>query len=142
MSKLSYNKKRKLAAELFINSGITGKAIAEQLEVATATISRWRKEDKWDDTRADLMTSPMELRKILTEELLNIAKGEKAKINSDALAKVSKVIESFNKAVSVPVIISILKEFDNWMSEQEPALAIQFLDWHKKFIIHKIEISE
>jgi len=76
------------------------------------------------------------------EELKNIASGLESKIDADALAKVSKVIETLSSRTSVQVIFSVFKEFDNWMADQEPRLAIQFIEWHKRFLQYRINQEE
>ena len=76
------------------------------------------------------------------KELKSIATGEGSTIDADALAKVSKVIESLSSRTSVQVIFSVLKEFDNWMSDQEPKMAIAFLEWHRRFLQHRINQEE
>lgn len=122
---------------MFIDQGATGKAIAEQLEVSEQTVSRWKKDHNWDDRRRQTLTAPHKIKEILLEELENVANGQKAKIDADALAKINKVIDTLTDKVSVQVVITVFKEFDNWMADQEPDVAISFLEWHKQFILHK-----
>ena len=76
------------------------------------------------------------------KELKSIASGEGSTIDADALAKVSKVIETLSSRTSVQVIFSVFKEFDNWMADQEPRLAIEFTDWHKRFLQYRINQEE
>ena len=137
MSDISNKKKREIAERMFIDQGATGKAIAEQLEVSEQTVSRWKKDHNWDDRRRQTLTAPHKIKEILLQELENVAKGEKAKIDADALAKINKVIDTLTDKVSVQVVITVFKEFDNWMADQEPDMAISFLEWHKQFILHK-----
>ena len=137
MSDISNKKKREIAERMFIDQGATGKAIAEQLEVSEQTVSRWKKDHNWDDRRRQTLTAPHKIKEILLQELENVAKGEKAKIDADALAKINKVIDTLTDKVSVQVVITVFKEFDNWMADQEPDVAISFLEWHKQFILHK-----
>ncbi|MCT4640392.1 MAG: phage terminase small subunit-related protein [Bacteroidales bacterium] len=137
MSDISNKKKREIAERMFIDQGATGKAIAEQLEVSEQTVSRWKKDHNWDDRRRQTLTAPHKIKEILLEELENVANGQKAKIDADALAKINKVIDTLTDKVSVQVVITVFKEFDNWMADQEPDVAISFLEWHKQFILHK-----
>jgi hypothetical protein len=43
MAALSNDKKRGIAERLYINEGMSGKAIAEELDISDQTIFRWKK---------------------------------------------------------------------------------------------------
>jgi len=145
MSRLTNEKKRAIAERQFINEGMTAKAIAEELEVTEATVSRWRKgrlgEKDWDARRAEVVSAPHKIKEILLMELQRVADGEKPKVDADALSKIAKVMDSISGKVSVQMVISVFKEFDNWMAEQEPEQAIKFTEWHKKFLHYKASID-
>ncbi|MDC9722374.1 MAG: hypothetical protein PSN34_06330 [Urechidicola sp.] len=142
---LSNQKKRALAERMFIEDGDTAKYISEFLTVSEQTLSRWRKgrtgESSWDDRRAENLSAPHKLKEILTKQLQIVAEGGQSTIDADALAKISRVLQDVSSKTSVQVVLSVLKEFDTWMAEQEPELAIDFLKWHKKFIIHKASMQ-
>ena len=140
MKKLNYTKLRGLAERMFMD-GMKGAAIASELDVSTVTISKWRKDDKWDDRKAELHASPHKIKELLMKELQLMSEGKKSVINADAIAKISKVIESVNDRVSVQIVLTVFKEFDNWMSEQDPELAIKFTEYHKFFLLHKASIE-
>jgi len=141
MKGLSNQKKRAIAERMFIEDGETAKAIAAFLDVSEQTVSRWRKgrpgEKSWDQRRAEVLAAPHKIKELLTRQLEKIANGEKATIDADALAKISKVLDSVSGKTNVQVVISVFKEFDNWMAAQDPDMAIKFLEWHKAFIVHK-----
>jgi len=141
MKGLSNQKKRAIAERMFIEDGETAKAIAAYLDVSEQTISRWRKgrpgEKSWDLRRAEVLSAPHKIKELLIQQLEKIANGEKATIDADALAKISKVLETVSGKISVQVVLSVFKEFDNWMASQDPEQAIKFLEWHKAFILHK-----
>jgi predicted transcriptional regulator len=145
VSKLTNDKKRGLAERMFIDDGMTAKAIALELETTEQTVGRWRKgrkgEKDWDTRRAVLLTAPHKIKEILTKELQNLAEGKKTTIDADALSKVGKVLEGISGKVSTQIVLSVFKEFDNWMAEQEAETAILFLDWHKKFILYKASLE-
>lgn len=143
MSKLLTNQAKKVMAErMFVEDGMTAKAIAEQLDVSEQTLSKWRKgkegEKSWDDKRAEMLASPHKIREILIRELMIVAGGEKSLVDADALAKINKVIETLSDKISAQVVFSVFKEFDNWMADQDPKTAILFTEYHKQFILYKI----
>lgn len=145
MKGLTNQKKRALAERMFIEEGMTAKAIAYELDVSEVTVSRWRKgrkgEKSWDMRRAEVLSAPHKIKELLVEQLEKIAKGEKATIDADALAKISKVLETVSGKISVQVVLSVFKEFDNWMASQDPEMAVKFLEWHKQFILYKASVE-
>lgn len=143
MSKLLTNQAKKVMAErMFVDDGMTCKAISEQLDVSEQTLSKWRKgkedEKSWDDKRAQMLASPHKIKEILIKELMLVAGGEKSLVDADALAKINKVIETLSDTISVQIVFSVFKEFDNWMADQDPKTAVLFTEYHKQFILFKI----
>ena len=143
MSNLLTNQAKKVMAErMFVEDGMTAKAIAEQLDVSEQTLSKWRKgkegEKSWDEKRAQMLASPHKIKEILFKELMLVAGGEKSAVDADALAKINKVIETLSDSTSVQIVFSVFKEFDNWMADQDPKTAVLFTEYHKQFILFKI----
>lgn len=143
MSNLLTNQAKKVMAErMFVEDGMTAKAIAEQLDVSEQTLSKWRKgkegEKSWDDKRAQMLASPHKIKEVLFKELMLVAGGEKSAVDADALAKINKVIETLSDSTSVQIVFSVFKEFDNWMADQDPKTAVLFTEYHKQFILFKI----
>lgn len=137
----SYKALKSLAEKMIVEDGLTAKEVNHILGVSEQTLSKWRKGNpggkSWDERQAELMSSPHKIKDLLLQELKLISEGKKPNIDADALAKVSKVIESVSGKVSVQVIFSVFKEFDNWMADQDPKVAILFTDYHKLFLIYK-----
>lgn len=131
---------RKIAEGMFIEQGMTCKAISELIDVSEKTLSKWRTENAWDIRRDEALAAPHKIREILLKELSVVAGGNTSSIDADALAKISKVLDSLTDKISPQTVISVLKAFDNWMAEHEPKTAILFLDWHKRFIQHIISL--
>ena len=143
MSNLLTNQAKKVMAErMFVEDGMTAKAIAEQLDVSEQTLSKWRKgkegEKSWDDKRAQMLASPHKIKEILFKELMLVKRKKKSAVDADALAKINKVIETLSDSTSVQIVFSVFKEFDNWMADQDPKTAVLFTEYHKQFILFKI----
>ena len=142
---LSREKKRIIAERLFINEGMTAKAIAHELDTTEATISKWRKgrpgEKDWGARKTEVLSAPHRIKELLLKELEAVANGDHPKIKTDALAKISKVMESLSGKSPVQVVITVFKEFDNWMAEQDPETAIKFTEWHKLFLHYKASLE-
>ena len=139
MSKLLTNQAKKTLAEiLFIDEGMTAKAISEQLDVSEQTLSKWRNLGNWESSRSEMLASPHKIREILLKEIKVVAQGGVSLVDADALAKINKVFETMSDKISVQIIFSVFKEFDNWMADQDPKTAVLFTEYHKQFILYKI----
>ncbi len=137
MAKIKRDKLKATAEELFIEQGMTCKRIAELIGVTEATLSKWRNNEDWDMRRAENVSAPHKIKSILLSEMLKISEGKKSAVDSDKLVKVSASLERIDKRTSVPVIISVLIELDNFVADIDPVKAAEFTDWHKQFILYK-----
>lgn len=125
------------AESLFVDGGMTCTAISQTLKISEVTLSSWRNRYDWDKRREEALASPAKIREILLKELKNIADGAKPTIEADSLIKIQKVFMSFEKqATSLPITMGVFQAFDNWMADQDPRQAIEFLEWHKKYLYH------
>lgn len=140
-TKLNLKQKRDLAEEYFVQLGHTGKECALKVDVTEATISKWRTKYDWDNARKRFISSPSKIKDLLMSQLELVANGEKAQIDADSLSKIFKVIDALGGKTAVPVVLSVFKEFDNFVAEQDPVAAVQFTEWHKKFIIYKASLD-
>lgn len=135
---------RAMAERMFVEDGMTAKAIASATEKTEQTIGRWRKgigenPISWDDKRKEFLAAPHNIKKILMDELTKVAEGKDPEINVKAIADITKVIDSLSDKVSIQIVYTVFKEFDNWVAEQDPDIAISFLEWHKLFLLHKAQ---
>ncbi|CAA0152713.1 conserved hypothetical protein [Tenacibaculum maritimum] len=135
---------RALAERMFIEQGMTAKAIAKSIDVTEQTVGRWKKGHgdnpvSWDQKRKSFLAAPHNIKKILMDELTKVAGGKDPEINVKAIADITKVIDSLSDKVSIQIVYTVFKEFDNWMAEQNPDIAISFLEWHKLFLLHKAQ---
>lgn len=127
------------AETLFVEQGMTCAAIAEQLSMTEATLSRWRRQMNWDELRAAALAAPSTIRKILTAELQHIAGGGSPRVDADALSKVAKALNYFDGRVALSVVISVFKEFDTWMAGIDPARAVEISEAHRLFVNYRAE---
>ncbi|WP_418894696.1 hypothetical protein [Limibacterium fermenti] len=133
---------------LFVERGLKPEAIAEELERDIKTIYRWREDGKWDDKKELFDLGPTELKRILMEAAIRVAKGEKRtdtngnevkEIDADAISKIMKAYDYMSKKVSPEVVRDVLIECDNYISQIEPEDAVKITQYHKMFLIFKID---
>lgn len=141
MVKLSNDKKRQLAERFYITDGLPDHQVCELADIKQKTLWTWKKGRKgelpWGERRQLVISAPHKIKELILEDMERVANGEKPKINADTLVKMSKTLETIDKGVNVQTVISVLKEFDNWLSETNPELASKAVDFHKKFIHFK-----
>lgn len=134
---------RAIAERMFVEDGLTAKAIAEAVGVTEQTIGRWRKgiqgDVSWDDKRKRFLSAPNNIKKVLMTELSDLAEGKESKLDVKAITEVRKAMEFLSDSISAHVVMAVLKEFDSWMAGQDPEIAISFLEWHKLFLLHKVQ---
>lgn len=136
MGTISNKKKREIFGYEYVNHDRTAKDIAAELGISEQTASKWKHDDRLDEAKDELQSSPIILRKKLNQEAIRLSKGEKATIDSDSLSKIMKALETSNKTTSPNTVSSVLKMFDNWMVEVDPKKAIEFTKYHKEFLHH------
>ena len=134
---------RAMAERMFVEDGMTAKAIANALDVYEQTIGRWRKgiqgDISWDDKKTQFLSAPNNIKKVLMNELTHLSKGGDATLDVKAIKDITSVIETLSDRVSAPIVFAVFKEFDAWMATQDPEIAISFLEWHKLFLLHKVQ---
>lgn len=145
-TKKVYKTKLKFLAErMFVEEGMTAKAIAETLGVTEKTVGNWRKAEgektNWDDKRKSFLATPHNIKKLITDELSNLVKGERAELDMKAINDAIKALQSMDDETSTEVVFTVFREFDNWMADQDPEMASKFLEWHKLFLLHKAQLE-
>ena len=129
------------AESLFVEQGMTCAAIAEVLALTETTLSKWRKGMQWDDKRTAALASPSKIKEILQKEMLSVASGNKPAIDTDALSKIGKALSYFDGKVPLTVVISVIKELDEWTAGTDPHAAVKNTELHKQFIAHRAKID-
>lgn len=145
MAEIGNDKKREIAEDMYIRLGMTGREIADSLSITEQTVSRWKKgrdgEKSWDDRKTESQLTPLKIKELLLKEAEKIAKGEESTIQADKLSKIMSAIDQLDKKINVRTVMDVFKEFDLWMSEQDPATAILFTKFHKLFLQYRISIE-
>lgn len=133
------------AEDFYIRLAMQGKEIAELLGVSEQTVSKWKKgrdgEKNWDDRKTEMQLTPIKVKEILLKEAMKLAKGETTNIDADRLSKVVASIEKLDRKINVRIVMDVFREFDNWLAEVEPKMAVSFTHYHKMFLQHRIALE-
>lgn len=118
-TELSNSKKRELARLLYIREDKTFQEIAEEVGSTRQTVSKWCKEDKWDEMRQSLITTNEAQIKRLYAQLDELQtaiesrpKGERYGNSKevDAIKKLTASIEDLQSDLSIQDAIEVCKE--------------------------------
>lgn len=121
--------KKALAALLYINQELSGKEVAEIIDVSENTVSKWNKEEHWDRQRSAMRTTPEKL--VLryykqSDKIIDVAEEEQRALTTaevDALAKLAASISKIDKTVSENIVMSVLRNYNNWLLLIDPDTA-------------------
>lgn len=70
-----------------------------------------------------------------------IAERNKARLDTDGLSKVAKSLQYFDGKVPLSVVISVLKEVDNFVAEINPQEVVKITEYHRMFIQHRAQVD-
>lgn len=111
-------KDKEIARALYIK-GMPTERICELASVCRQTLSRWIKQEGWDETRNAMNLSSSELkRRIMENTSIAIDKPEQAvglSKQADAICKMVKSMNQIDKENSVVSKVDTLIEFENWL---------------------------
>lgn len=124
---------------LFVDYGMTCIAIADMLPISERTLSKWRIAMNWDKDREVTLARPDKIREILMTELKSVAEGNKPKIDTDALSKISKTLQYFDGKLSLPICVAVLKECDWFVVRIAPDKAMEITELHKAYLYDKAQ---
>jgi uncharacterized protein YjcR len=123
------HEKRELAKDLFVKTNLTARAVAERIGVQEKTVGVWRMADNWDDERATLNASPIQIIKEFNNEILeimNTAKAEQRRLTSkevDIIKKLTKGAKELRNEATPQVIMEVLYVFLSDLEFVAPELA-------------------
>lgn len=132
-----------LAERMYVEEGHTAKAISSAINISEQTISRWKKgignEISWDEKRRKQLTAPHNIKRLINEELARLTQGSEPTLDMKAIKDAIAAMQGISDDISAQVVYSVFREFDIWMSLQEPTKAIEIAEWHKQFLLHKAQ---
>jgi hypothetical protein len=132
-TKLSRDKKRELALEMYLNTDKSQKEICEIVGWTEKTFTDNKEKGGWDSLKGASTITAANIIKKLYLKLEKLVDADK--IDADALVKVTKSIEFLsNKKVTISHHINCAKEFTIWLFAKKPELAKDFNKYQREFI--------
>lgn len=96
---------------------------------------------RWDEKRKVAIAAPGKIRELLLDEMQHVSSGEKARIDTDGLSKIAKALQYFDGKVPLTVVITVLKELDNYIAEIAPQDVVRQTELHRLFIAHRAQVD-
>lgn len=125
------------------NEGLTLEQIAQKCEVHPNTITRWRKKNKWDETRETLLTTRQEqLRRLymqlkeLNDHIMEKPEGSRFanKSEADAMTQITRSISNLEKENSIGTVIDVFMPFLRFAAKVDGDLAKDIVELQDLYI--------
>ncbi len=148
MAELTNNKKKELAFQFYMNTQYTVVEIAEKLELARQTVSRWAEKGKWKELKAaNTVTNEQNisrLREQINHILTAISDREEGKRiataqEADTLNKLGAAIQKLEREVGLTDIINVGTRFITWLRQNDLNKAKEFIELWDLFIKEQIK---
>lgn len=142
---------RKIAYDLYVNEGLTGREISKKLRIPEKTISEWVRKYNWKDIRIakettsdNLIVKYNELLESLLDKRL-IFEKQKDKTDEqkdehrnviDEMSKIASIIDKLQKDnhVSLRIHIHCLERFAAYINMHDPELLTRILDHQRDYL--------
>ena len=129
---------KSIIEDLYINKGYSIAQLVADWEVSEQTLIKWKKGEpgdrSWDERRSFVQLTPVKLKELLLSEALLISEGKEPTFNADRLSKIMAAIDRVDKRVNPRIVLNVLKDYDKWMVNVDPAKAVEFVKFHKMYI--------
>ena len=135
MANIKNDQKKNLARDLYVLGTYTLEEIASKVDSTRQTISKWAKEQSWEELKAGMSISREELLKNLYRQVSDINEsinmrepGERhANVKeADTLAKLSSAIKKLESDVGISDIVAVGIRFTNWLRNVDLDKAKEF----------------
>jgi len=132
-----------LARELYLNTSMTQKEIADRLNVTVKTIGDWKDEGNWEAlraakkvTKAALISNYYTILYTMQEQIASrsVPDNMPTSKEADIMAKIGSQIEKIDKQSSLQDYILAFEEFLEFMLERDPELARKIAPYQYEFL--------
>lgn len=128
MTKAERKRKKEYAESLYVDLGMTQKAVAQKVEVTESTISAWRAEGNWDELRASKSISKANEYRRLLMQLNSINDSiESREINerfpnskeADIISKLGKAIKDLENEQGISETVNVFQAFLTFLKAED-----------------------
>lgn len=142
MKRKDLSNAKEVARQLYLNSNMKQKEIAERLSVSEVTVSRWAKAGQWETLKKNLLTSKYQrLGELYTEleefnRMIKEKEGYKVATSheADARRKLIMDIKQLEGEYSISNVMTIGMEFCDFVKKADDSRASEILDLYNAFV--------
>lgn len=133
---------KKLAFELFMNTDLTQREIAERLKVTEKTISAWKTAGEWEIQKAALNVTPkktiagylMQLEKMRISISEREGQAWPTAAESDVIVKIARAMKMLQKDLTLTDYINAFEQLYKFVNSSNPKLAREILDFQNEYV--------
>lgn len=135
MEELTNKQKRDFARTLFIKENLTQQEIADRVGVSRQSLSRWIKDDKWEEMKASLtLTREQQIASLhrqvqeLNNTILSREEGQRfaTSAEADTITKLATAIKKLETDTGLSDIISVGVRFLDYLRPIDPEKTREF----------------
>lgn len=150
MARTANKQKQDYAKLLFTRERLTQKEVAQRVGVSEQTLSKWAREENWEELRNwFLISREEELNRIykqmseLNEAILEREKGKRYATNSEAdiLSKLATAARQLESEASLTEIINTFTEFLDWLRKIDLEKAKEIVRLQDSFVKFKLKVK-
>ena len=128
MGNITNRQKRDLARVLFCKENLTMQEVAEKVGVSRQTVSKWARDDKWEEQKAGVTLTKEEQIKNLYRQVAELNRSilereEGARYatiaEADTISKLSAAIRKMESETGIADIISVGIKFIEWIRKAD-----------------------
>lgn len=143
MGNITNRQKRDLARVLFCKENQTMQEVAEKMGVSRQTVSKWAKEDKWEEQKVGVTLTKEEQIKNLYRQVAELNKAilerdEGSRFatiaEADTISKLSASIKKMEGESGIADVISVGIKFIEWVRKADVSRAREFAEWWDLFV--------
>lgn len=136
-SKLTREKKREIAFELYCQNILTQKEICAQVGWTEKTFSEVKQKENWEAYRGATKLNKQSIINKMLRKLDTLA--DKDTLDADEISKIASAIERLeSNKTSIPNIINSFQGFITWLFPQDGELAKRVNEYQRTYINEKI----
>jgi transposase len=146
------SQEKELAAQLFINTNLSQKEIAQKVGVTEKSMSAWVNEGKWEElknakhsTNAEIIAG---LKKILNhhieQKIKKLNENTFEKSDADVIVEISRSIDIMQgKGISLRDKVEVMEEFIDFIpmdNAKLQKLKSEIAEWQVKYLLTKAQL--
>ena len=144
MSNMTNKEKRELARILYCKGAVDNQGeLASRLGISEQTISKWKKQDGWEDLRKSLLTTRQEELRNLYDQLSELNASIKSKDEgkryadskeADIQRKITASIRELETETSLAEVVDVFTKFNDFVQKIDFEKAKEMIELQDGFI--------